>query len=359
MRELEIVGGTFDRSGGRPSRIVATLEAQLGWHTFNGGHFGELEKLDFSDTKVLLWMPQISNDETKLLPRLKERWPRLLLIASKNLDGRDFTAADMVGRLLRAKANLGITLSKEYNDLYEFTLLDPLGNEWCRTASVPSLAAAIEKRVGFLLNRVSRVGTVALPPPRVVDCVTIDPEFITVVRQLGEQFAQFVNAINPNRLLGNAATRCSFGFPAVREREHIFVTRRNVEKRTLSAADFVEVELRNHAIGYYGAFKPSVDTPMQLDLFARFPRVKYMVHGHVYVKGAPMTEAKLPCGAVEEAMEVRQALPTPPDLLDKNDFWARVGNTAVNLYGHGCLLLAQDLDFLRTVELVARPFPER
>ena len=41
-------------------------------------------------------------------------------------------------------------------------------------------------------------------------------EFVGVVHRMGDRFSGFVNAVNPNRLLGNASTRCSYGFPAAR-----------------------------------------------------------------------------------------------------------------------------------------------
>ena len=49
---------------------------------------------------------------------------------------------------------------------------------------------------------------------------------------------------------------------------------------------------------YYGE-KPSVDTPIQIKLFNYYHNVNYMVHGHVYVDNAKMTEHKIPlwlCG---------------------------------------------------------------
>jgi hypothetical protein len=133
----------------------------------------------------------------------------------------------------------------------------------------------------------------------------------------------------------------------------VLVTRRNVEKTTLSESDFVEVSLRPYGKGeevaYYGDAKPSVDAPIQLHLFRRYQNVRYMVHGHVYVEEAPYTAHKIPCGGIEEVEEIAALFPDE-----------RAANFAVNLRGHGCLLLANTLTFLQNAKarLIARPFPE-
>jgi hypothetical protein len=182
---------------------------------------------------------------------------------------------------------------------------------------------------------------------------SISPEFLDIVRSYGDKFATFVNAINPNRFLGNAATRCSFGFPAQRQEERIFVSRRNVDKQGMGEKDFVEAALGVSAsnsatkVCYYGVQKPSVDTPVQLLLFDYYSDVHYMIHGHVYVKDAPVTKSKIPCGCLEEFSEVVHAFPR-----------ARNKNFAINLRGHGCLVMAGDLEFLRQIELQGRVFPE-
>jgi hypothetical protein len=101
-------------------------------------------------------------------------------------------------------------------------------------------------------------------------------------------------------------------------------------------------------VGYYGGHKPSVDSPIQLQLFDYYSDVTYMLHGHVYVEGAPYTVHRLPCGSIEEYSEII-------DLYPKE-----ATNFVVNLSGHGFLALASDLGYLREVKtrMIARPFPE-
>lgn len=59
-------------------------------------------------------------------------------------------------------------------------------------------------------------------------------------------------------------------------------------------------------IEYYGDYKPSVDTPSQIMLYQAYPKVNYMLHGHVYIDGFPFTNRCIPCGAIEEAHEIKK-----------------------------------------------------
>ncbi len=336
-----IVGGTFDNNGGKPSFIVGKMMELLGCTGINGGSLGDLD-IDFSFTDTLIWMPNISNSEDKILPSIKIRHPHILLVQSKTITDGNYTDSDIVGRLLQSRSLLGITFERKAKG-YRFKLLDPLGNRYCKTYDLTVLCHA-------LCNRIHEVRSMTRMPSKSVGEVrefSIDDQFIEIVKNLGTQFSTFVNAINPNRLLGNASTRCSVGFPAVKEDERIFVSRRNVDKQTLTSEDFVEVSLPDRRIEYYGDKKPSVDTPIQVLLFSRFPNIRYMVHGHVYVENAPMTKSKIPCGFLEEVLEVVGEVTNS----DVNHF-------VVNLRGHGCLIACSDLSYFDTVKLKGRPFPE-
>ncbi len=345
-----LIGGTFDNNGGKFSSVVAKLASYLNSSQgvrLNGGRLDQLKELQFSSMSgVLLWMPNIDNSEDKILPRIKEENPKLLLVSSKRVVEKDYTEVDVIGRLLKSKSNLGLMITKE-GELYRFKLLDPLGNLWADTIDISDLCANLLKRIETLKS-MTRIGSVRVGGARPLD---IRPDFIELVRKLGSKFSKFVNAVNPNRLLGNAATRCSYGFPSVRQDMFaVFVTRRNVDKATLSKDDFVEVDATSFdTVKYYGDFKPSVDTPIQLRLFREYPKVKYIIHGHVYVPGAVLTTHKLPCGSVEEVHEIVKLIPNK----DRTNF-------VVNLKGHGCLLLMDDegLKIASDIAFEGRPFPE-
>ena len=201
-------------------------------------------------------------------------------------------------------------------------------------------------RSDYLLG-LSRVGSVRT---EIVEDYLVQEEFIEIVKRYGTEFTKFVNAVNPNRLLGNASTRCTKGFPAMRMDNHILVTRRNVDKQTLSKDDFVLVEANmEKAVHYKGDNKPSVDTPIQLKLFQFYHNVKFMIHGHAYVKDGMFTSHKVPCGYIEEFEEIRELVP-----------YKDATNFKINLRGHGCLILADSLSYLekQIEQLYSRPFPE-
>lgn len=338
-----IVGGTFDHSGGKSSHLVEQLASAMGWFCINGGTLDLLKNIEVEDVDVLLWMPNVSNKEEKILPVIKERNPKLLLISSKRVIEKEYYESDVVGRLLKSHSNLGIMIEKPSNG-YNFKLLDPLGNMHCDTQDITVLAKSLLARVSQIkaMTRISSIRVGDTPE------FEIEPAFIERVHTLANEFARHVNAINPYRLLGNASTRCTHGFPAVRDNEGIFVSRRNVQKSGITSRDFVAVRQNLDMVEYYGGHKPSVDTPIQLRLFDHFERVKYMIHGHVYVKDAPMTHGVIPCGYIEELDEIVNIFP------DRNQT-----NFAVNLRGHGCIMFAETPEFFDGLTVVSRPFPER
>lgn len=355
MRAM-IVGGTFDRDGGRASKIVGELARAAGWPAANGGTLEQIENFDFNSCDALLWMPNVDNAEKKILPWIKEKNGKLLLISTKRVVEKQYHEMDVIGRLLKTRSNLGIMIERPRAEegqagggRYRFKLLDPLGNQFCDTADIPVLAAALTARVAEI-RALTRIGSVKTGEAR---SSGVEPEFVKRVIKLGDEFSRHVNAVNPARFLGNASTRrttrCCHGFPAQRGGggDVYLVSRRNVDKQTMSAEDFVEVGKDEDLVRYYGDRKPSVDSPIQIRLFNRYANVNYIVHGHVYVDGAPSTHSKVPCGHVEEFGEIAAIVP------DKN-----AAGFCVNLKGHGCLIMAKELEFLDGVKFIGRPFPE-
>lgn len=348
-----VVGGNFDKDGGRPSFIANQIAHQIGGvGLLNGGTIEELKAFDFSKVGTLIWMPNISNDEEKILPDIKKANPKLLLVSSKRAIEKDYKESDVIGHLLANKSNLGIMITKLNDLVYNFKLLDPLGNIWANTVSVQELCTKMRNRLDFL-GGLTRVGSEKIGEFRPFD---MDLAFLRIIQKFGNEFTKYVNAINPNRFLGNAATRCSYGFPSIRSEDRIFVTRRNVDKTSIGPNDFVEVTPRNNKVGYYGDNKPSVDTPIQLKLFNHYPKVNYMLHGHVYLQDTAYTAwmdahrpatSKIPCGCIEEFHSILRMFPEEGNF----DF-------SVNLLGHGFLAFARDLEYFDKLILKARPFPE-
>jgi len=343
-----IVGGSFDDNGGKTSSIVAKLAAALGtdWACINGGTMESLRGFSVDGVKVLIWMPNVSNDEDKFLDRLKPQNPEMLLIQSKRVVEKDYTAGDVIGRMLKSHSGLGIMIT-QVDGRYQFELLDPLGNTWVTTSWIGELAYTLNERVDYLLS-LTRYRSVSVPQDSTFE---VPGDFVELIKRFGTEFEKHVRVVNPTRLLGNAATRCTKGFPVIRLEDRIMVTRRNVNKATLTAGDFVEATLGDKVVQYKGLNKPSVDTPVQLKLMKHFENVNYMIHGHVYVGGhdrVMWTGNKVPCGYLEEFDEIVGLL--PPSAT----------NFVINLRGHGCLIMANDLEYMESLltNLIPRPFPE-
>lgn len=341
-----IVAGTFADPGGKASKIGSSLKHSLSQqqvHIVNGGNLQDLDMALDSvvDFELVIWMPNVDNSIDKYLPKIKEINPKCLLVSSKRVVEKTYTEWDVVGRLLKTKSNLGIMITKPSK--YRFRLLDPLGNLWEDTEDISKLGEALQSRASTLKS-ITRLPSTQLGDVR---SFAIPEDYLEIVRGYGQEFHKYINAANPNRFLGNTATRCMSGFPAVRGDTTYFISKRNVEKGSITSSDFVEVNNKESQIEYYGPNKPSVDTPIQVRLFNFYRNVNYIVHGHVYVTGAEFTPRILPCGAIEEFEDIKSIQP-----------FDTASNFAINLKGHGCLLLANNLDFLKSVPLESRPFPE-
>lgn len=350
--KILIVCGTFDTNGGKSSKIGFKIAAGLNREVellVNGGTLEDLTTIDFSEFSHIIWMPNIDNSEDKILPEIKKKNPHAVLISSKRVIEKEYTEWDVVGRLLASRSNLGIMITKNSNDRLNFQLLDPLGNSHYNGEAAAELGIALAQRLNFM-ESLTRVSSKSLDKP---NNSAVQSEFIKVVKNTAEEFSNHVNANNPNRMLGNASTRCMSGFPAVKRKSgKIFVTRRNIDKKTIAPDGFIECKLnQNNEVEYYGSVKPSVDTPIQLMLFKQYPKVKYIIHGHVYIVGAPFTKHKIPCGYIEEFNDVKKVI---TNWFPKE----QEANFDINLYGHGCLILADDLGFFSTIEYTNRPLPE-
>lgn len=344
MNTLTIVGGDFGQQGGKASYLVSQLAEHLEpEYLLNGGKLEDLHdfiKKTPLDTSVLIWMPNIDNREEKLLPDIKKLHPKLFLIQSKRVVERNYDDFEIIKRLLNSHANLAIKITKTQN--YEFSLLDPLGNSWLKKGSISSLAKVLKGRLAQI-QPLSRRNSQQIGPARRFE---IEPDFLEVVRDLGQTFGTLVRAVNPNRFLGNASTRCMHGFPSQRSGDSFFVSKRNVDKTIISSEQFVEVKL-GEAVEFFGDNKPSVDTPIQLQLYQHYRNINYIVHGHVYVKDAPFTTSVIPCGYLEEAEDIKRVITEQ-----------EASKFAVNMLGHGCVIAGSHISDLKEFEFVARPFPE-
>jgi hypothetical protein len=348
-----IVGGTFDRQGGKPSGLInkiideASSRNDIILETYNGGFVDELKTTIINrckDNQITFWMPNVSNTEEKIR-NVKEINPKTILISSKRNDNNKYSFAELITRALEMKSNLTIEFSKINNNQFNMMVFDPLGNEFYNGTDISKMTTALFNRA-IKLTIFTRCPTIKVEDTEIPE-VPNEEEFFSFARSCSEIFH---NLINPSkettRFLGNMSFRCQNGFPSFRGKDGIvFVSRRNVDKSQISKEFFVPTFLdENENVKYYGENKPSVDTPIQLRLYKLFPEMNYMIHAHCYFDAprdfcfnTPFTYNPIPCGAIEEVDEIKWVAnytdDEPPEFL------------AINLIGHGCILMAKDVSY--------------
>jgi hypothetical protein len=95
-----------------------------------------------------------------------------------------------------------------------------------------------------------------------------------------------------------------------------------------------------------------------------------MLHAHCYVDTTDIPDAMMlrtkepiPCGALEELVEIRIVLPAKDgSFVEFSKQAPRL--LAINLKGHGCILIAKDVEIFKELQkhkdncFVQRPIPE-
>ncbi len=365
---IGLIGGVFDADGGRRSgyveRLGNALTAKLGTLPLykNGGHWSSLTPLvqTLGDLDAVLWFADVPNDLPKIVVGIKAEWPKLYLVTSKRNLGAEYPWSEILGRALKAKANLTVVMTGERSNVAS-TVIDPLGSAFCvEETDIAKVADVLVRRLtrlrGFKRIGSRQVGE-RIPAPGATGSEFSDTldlsAFYEIIRAQAERFHAIIHGVGHERMMGNASFRCAKGFPSFKEGSFIFVSQRDVDKRHIGPDAFVAVAfdpaIRPEApVHYYGPVKPSVDTPIQVRLYAMFPNVRYMLHSHTYIQGAPMTPEPIPCGAIEEAEAVFA-------LIGDHE----AADFAVNLKGHGSLVLASKLDTMREQPWIPRHVPER
>lgn len=358
--KVAIVGGSYNHDGGRPSGLIRKMEEYIRYFTekkdiilYNGGTVEDLRDIYegniLNDCEVIFWLANVPNTEPKLRD-IKLKYPKKLLVTSKRNIEEKYSFSELVNRALQLKANLVIEFSKKQSDItYKGRVFDPLGTVWCdKTEDFYTLIKKTMNRLYFL-RYITRKPTIQRNSISIIP--EINNDFLTIVRNSAETFHDLVKpAKEVTRFLGNASFRCQKGFPSFRADKGIYVSKRNVDKTGIQAENFVYVTRgENGEVLYDGESKPSVDTPIQLALYEKYSNINYMLHAHVYVEGASFTSTAVPCGALEEIEEIRKLLPD-----------TEIKNAAVNLVGHGCLIMADSLVSLEKLSsrFISRNLPE-
>ena len=395
--KILIVGGTFDMNDGRPSGLVEKVINRFKMNAsdynaeifdFNGGNYNDLVKIQenfLPNVDIVLWWANVPND----LPKLRDVKAvnyKVISVISKRNDNNKYTLQDILQRTLEQKGNLCVIFEKLEENKFNFSLIDPLGNIYYSGTHVDPFVSGILRR-GIFLSSISRAKTInagdkdslkwyydLLNRGSIYDkemhhvfiagdsTLIKDKEekeaFLNIVKEYAEILTKTIfnvkEQLEIKRFLGNASFRCNKGFPSFRDGDYIFVSRRNVDKTHISINEFVPTYLKDNEVYYLGENKPSVDTPVQLRLYNKLPNIKYMLHSHVYIKDAPTINSLLPCGALEEADEILNYIETTSEGFN-------ISHLAINLKGHGCLIMSSDVEYFNAVKdrIVARPKPEK
>ena len=347
-----LVGGNWDLSGGRKSKIVNLFKNELPNATvYNGGNYFDLCRIVSLSIHydVVLWWANVPNDLPKIRNIKEVNYKAMLVTSKRNND--EYSFEDLLQRSLEAKANLTIEF-RQGEKRYNMRLFDPLGNLWYDGTSISKCTRKMLDRLEFL-QRMTREKT--FPSQEKIDIKDdiFDNSFINIVRYYATIFAEVIfQTKDVKRFLGNASFRCPKGFPSFRHGNLIFVSKRNVNKEHIGINDFVPVYIENGKIFYIGDNKPSVDTPVQLKLYDKLTNINYMIHSHCYIKDAPFTKKSIPCGAIEEVKEIFDAIKEHYDNDYAKDFYV------FNLKGHGSIMMSKESKQLENLEIIGRNLPE-
>lgn len=370
MKKILIVGGTFDDNGGKASGLISKLAEALTSvdrviTVWNGGKFDVLNEIldETAQYDYVFWFANVDNTKEKIRD-VKAVAPHCLLVTSKRNDfvgdKKKYDLEELLQRALAIKANLCFEFCKVGEKVFNIRIFDPLGCVWYDGTDLKEAADAAVKRLDYLAS-VTRKASVNEDDVPAFEFNDADRKFLDIIKSSAETFHKLM-CLPPDvkRFVGNASlrfktpTRCMNGFPAIRKEDYVLISRRNVDKTGISEKDFVICHLDDAGNTVYrGMNKPSVDSPVQLRLFKALPNIDYILHGHVYVKNAIITDKAIPCGAVEEVDTVLVAIERGYDTYDK-DFYV------INLKGHGCLIMANadTLDRMNMAEFYTRPLPE-
>jgi len=358
-KRMMLVGGNFEVNFGKDSKrskfinkmvtgiynlgLLQKYNLELDW--FNGGSIERLkELLDRTvNYDIVIWIPRVDNSEEKIR-NVKEVNPRTILINSKVNNGR-YTFMELIKKSLDQKANLTIEMNTSKKP-FEMMIFDPLANSYYDGDCIECLVKNLIQRARFLSD-ITRKGSTRLEGEYEVPN---QEAFFKFVKESGEVFHNIIEPVATTRFLGNSSFRCEKGFPSFRDEDGIiFMSRRNIDKRFIGQDGFVPTKLNIEGkVMYYGDHKPSVDTPIQLELYKAFPKINYMIHAHVYVEGGVFTDITVPCGAIEEVSEIFEVAEDTMTTFE-----------VINLKGHGCIIMAEKVADMAKVKFYKRPTPEK
>lgn len=347
-----LVGGTFNDNKGKESGIVKKLFNALGTFNsvmYNGGNYSDLINNvlpSIKETDLTIWMTDIDNTKEKVYP--KKQTGSVLICSKVMRDG--YTIKDAVSRIFKMHGNAVIAIYKnEDTKMFTFSLYDALANCWYEGTDIEKLALTIYSF--YIFSK----GSIRKQTARDTSLISYNdnrPDDLNDFIELNNSLADFIQTSCGDRFFGNLSTRCQKLFPSERCDKFIYVSPRNVDKNRLTPSDFVLFNTDDYT--YYSVdekIKPSVDSPVQAEIYKEFPTINYMIHGHAFIdvlkeadeNNIPCvsTENYFPCGDLRELTEVKKHMKSIIyDVCHKN-------YGIINLKGHGFLMFSQTLEQMK------------
>lgn len=343
MKNMLVVGGTFDEKGGKKSSLIQKLfEDKITNNDLliNGGNIEDIKNIlnIVPDYKIIAWFPNISNEVPKMR-NVKEINPYSIFIMSKRNDGK-YSIKDIIVKGLENNANLIIEFSKN-GDKFYMQDIDVLGYSWSeKTNDIEKFKKTLFDRIDFLLTT-KRVKTYSDNTAN-NNYDLISYEYINLNKEYGIVFDELSKEVaQTTRFLGN----CS-----IRIKDKIFMSQRDVDKKVLSKKTFVEVYKKDNKIFYKGNIKPSKDTAIQLELYNKFPQINYIIHCHCYIEDGYFTNIQCPCGDLKEVDEI--------NMIIENNHLEKDNVIKINLIGHGSILMTNNIKELYNINYIKRNYPE-
>lgn len=341
---MNIIGGSYEPN--KESSIVRKLSKIMNAElTVNGTK----EINDFLEHKkqltgLSLWMPDFSNEKEKSYPK---KAIGTCLICSKVVrhepGQHKFTEA--VCRIFKMNGNAVIAIEKTLPN-YTFTLIDALGNIWVETTNLEILSEGILKFYDWYKQQKRKsIKKASKDRQKQFEKEPELEEFLELVRLNAKRVQQN----SGTRYFGNCSTRCQKTFPIYKMKNYVdfLVSARNISKEEITIEDLVLVSEEK----FHGERKPSVDTPIQLELYKAFPKLKFMIHGHAFFENTKETEEYYCCGDLREFEDIKRQI--------ENKETTKI---IINLKKHGYLIATETLkemkDFLELNVPIVKPFKE-
>jgi hypothetical protein len=162
-----LIGGKYNATDeGHQSKLIWKLgEILQPSIVFSGGDFKHLNQArelvaSYKGNGFVFWAPDISNNEEKIYPQKRNG---TVLICSKIMR-ETYTLGDAVSRCFKMNANACVAIYKK-EDIFNFVLIDALGNTWCCTNDIKVLCNTLLDFVAWTKNsvRIKSEQVVSLP----------------------------------------------------------------------------------------------------------------------------------------------------------------------------------------------------